>query len=571
MSDFFSGIYSGIRRPDVVMNNGPLPPLSVGSGFPEGFNANPDGKINYSSSLLGDLDPYAYGEAARLSTQAAYLNIPHVVQRIVPTLEMPESQPYNMGGRFFPLSHQVDDGDVAFVIRAMFSPYELVSEKKKFNRQGILFAIDPVVNLATVNYMLHGLQRYGFDKVNHKSWNTLWIALGIDQHFSGEGNFDRSPFSEEMLDAQAKLEECNKLRTRDHKQALERLYYVLRMRVLRRKLADYLLKHVIKPFGVPRGSEKQGGQHQGSSSPVTWPVDFVTAMVVDGKVINLVNFWKHDDINAGDDLIMYVEDRPCTEYVLSHHPKNAKKQAFPMLATWELPSCLAEYGKDGHISTEAEDIVKRMWDLLSELSMLNDPGDDGNRLLRPPAAGTWAPVSFDRAGIGAADLRSQWDQFESIQSAGAGRETRAARPKPYVTRSSLIDVLPEEALLEMHSMLWDSADPERVMAFIDRVRNHRQELQVKVSHAVEAIVHQINNDVPEAGIRRRRDFEMARRLPASTGMGMDRVHVLGSGPVLVKESIFQLVPGVSSSWCTGVKQAVWRHGYWHVARSQVCA
>jgi hypothetical protein len=52
---------------------------------------------------------------------------------------------------------------------------------------------------------------------------------------------------------------------------------------------------------------------------------------------------------------------------------------------------------------------------------------------------------------------------------------------------------------------------------------------------------------------------------------MDRVHVLGSGPVLVKESIFQLVPGVSLSWCTGVKQAVWRHGYWHVARSQVCA
>lgn len=49
-------------------------------------------------------------------------------------------------------------------------------------------------------------------------------------------------------------------------------------------------------------------------------------MVVDGKVINLVNFWKHDDINAGDDLMMYVEDRPCTEYVLSHHPKCMKKQ-----------------------------------------------------------------------------------------------------------------------------------------------------------------------------------------------------------------------------------------------------
>jgi len=31
---------------------------------------------------------------------------------------------------------------------------------------GILHAIDPIVNLATVNYILHGLQRYGFDKVS---------------------------------------------------------------------------------------------------------------------------------------------------------------------------------------------------------------------------------------------------------------------------------------------------------------------------------------------------------------------------------------------------------------------
>jgi hypothetical protein len=107
MSDFFSGIYSGVRRPDVVMNDGPLPPLSISGGYPEGFNGVPDGKINYASSLLGDLDPYAYGEAARLSTQAAYLNIPHVCQRIVPTLNMPEAQPFRMGGQFFSLNHQV--------------------------------------------------------------------------------------------------------------------------------------------------------------------------------------------------------------------------------------------------------------------------------------------------------------------------------------------------------------------------------------------------------------------------------------------------------------------------------
>ena len=107
MSDFFSGIYAGIKRPDVVMNDGPLPPQSISGGYPEGFNGIPDGQINYATTLLGDLDPYAYGEAARLSTQAAYLNIPHVAQRIVPSLEIPEAQPQRMGGNFFRLSHQV--------------------------------------------------------------------------------------------------------------------------------------------------------------------------------------------------------------------------------------------------------------------------------------------------------------------------------------------------------------------------------------------------------------------------------------------------------------------------------
>ena len=107
MSDFFSGIYSGIKRPDVVMNDGPLPPLSITGGYPEGFNGIPDGQINYATSLLGDLDPYAYGEAARLSTQAAYLNIPHVAQRIIPTISLPEAQPEKMGGNFFSMSHQV--------------------------------------------------------------------------------------------------------------------------------------------------------------------------------------------------------------------------------------------------------------------------------------------------------------------------------------------------------------------------------------------------------------------------------------------------------------------------------
>jgi hypothetical protein len=143
----------------------------------------------------------------------------------------------------------------------MFSPYELVAEKKKYNRQGILYAIDPVVNLATVNYILHGLQRYGFDKNDHKWWHTMWIALGIDEHFSGlKQLYDNRTFSAEMFATQKLLVEISgsndKVRT--PAVALKRLYLTLKLSVMRRKLVDYLIKNVIKPFGIPRGSEKQG-------------------------------------------------------------------------------------------------------------------------------------------------------------------------------------------------------------------------------------------------------------------------------------------------------------------------
>ena len=149
---------------------------------------------------------------------------------------------------------------MAFVIRAMFSPFELVNDKKKYNRQGVLHAIDPVVNLATVNYILHSLQRFGFDRTEHKCWHTLWIALGIDQHFSGDNHFTNKKLSEEMVDTQKELDElcADDKKRRTPKEALYRLYNTLKMRTLRRKLVDYLIKHVIKPFGIPRGSEKQG-------------------------------------------------------------------------------------------------------------------------------------------------------------------------------------------------------------------------------------------------------------------------------------------------------------------------
>lgn len=124
MTDFFSGLRGSIAQPDVVMNRGPLPPTSS-AGMPPGFNGIPDGEIGMTSDLLGDLQPYAYGEPSRQGSQAGYQNIPHAVARIIPALHLPETQAYG-GDGMFTLTHQVDDGDIAFVMRAMFSPFELV-------------------------------------------------------------------------------------------------------------------------------------------------------------------------------------------------------------------------------------------------------------------------------------------------------------------------------------------------------------------------------------------------------------------------------------------------------------
>ena len=53
MSGFFSDL-SGIRKPEVIMNMGPLPSQSL----PSPYNAHTDAKINYGSTLLGDVRPY---------------------------------------------------------------------------------------------------------------------------------------------------------------------------------------------------------------------------------------------------------------------------------------------------------------------------------------------------------------------------------------------------------------------------------------------------------------------------------------------------------------------------------
>jgi hypothetical protein len=99
------------------------------------------------------------------------------------------------------------------------------------------------------------------------------------------------------------------------------------------KLATYLCIYVFTPFGICRGSEKQGGQHQGiANKAVTWPVDYVQSFVVDGKIINMRNLWHSDEIAAGDDLCLslQVAEQPPHTYTLSSHPNSRIQQTFSL-------------------------------------------------------------------------------------------------------------------------------------------------------------------------------------------------------------------------------------------------
>ena len=144
MAGLFSGL-SSVRKPDVIMNMGPLPREG---GLPGQFNAMTDAQINYGSTLLGDINPYEFGEPNHLSSQTAYMNIPHKIQKIIPVLRLPEAR---TGAGVFLLSHAVDDGDVAFALR-VDRRAGTIEKMHTFERMELSHAVDPFVNLATVSF-----------------------------------------------------------------------------------------------------------------------------------------------------------------------------------------------------------------------------------------------------------------------------------------------------------------------------------------------------------------------------------------------------------------------------------
>ena len=171
----------------------------------------------------------------------------------------------------------------------------------------------------------------------------------------------------------------------------------------------------------------------------------------------------------------------------------------------------------------------------------------------------------------ASDLKSMWEQQDAVNAAvnsSSGAHTRYnaphEQPRNYSPPGRLFpqDVLPDKMLMEIRTMLFDYADAQNIIDFIEDVREFTAEYKAEVADAVHRLLQaRDGHDDWLVGIpaKRRRLEEYAKATNLADG----------GRPLTVMESVFQLVPGVSSSWCSGVRQAVWRHGYWHIARSQV--
>ena len=266
MSELFANL-GGFRKPDVRMNQGPLP--SVGGG-PVGSDGTPDGVINGTGSLLENITPYAYGESARAGSDSNYQQIPHRAQYIVLPLHLPTQD----GTSLVKISHAVDNGEMAFVLmtrgRQWFSPGENVAVAGPISLP--LFC-----NVATVNYILACMQLA--PPLAAAGQKRSWTAIRKHLWRQGQGGFEVSKTKENGAD---------------------RVQHLFEM-------VQYTVQHLFKPHGVCAGSEKQGGQHEESWAPVQAAVNYTTTMTVDGQNRDLMNYWHSLHICAGDRLLLRLE------------------------------------------------------------------------------------------------------------------------------------------------------------------------------------------------------------------------------------------------------------------------
>ena len=332
MADFFGGLNSSnVRFTDARINgDGPLPTNLSG---PEGINGDPDGRYNFNDSLLSGITPYAFGQG-RMGSDRNYQQIPHRKQFPVPKLFLPEHE-WDTAA-CCEVSHPIDMGDLVFIVNAHHKNFLLNGNMGKHLRHAedtTMPQYNAFCNVCTVNYILAGISNYvervvlaaaaggviEIEDLQNHAWYQLMRCLKID---------------DDLAVMQRRAIELRRYALVESPAML--LYVRLMLKFALRKV----IRDCIKPVGICSTSEKQGGQHEVGFKPVQAAASFFVTMTVDGQNRDLVNVWRHVDVEGGDQLTLHLEwcnsAQGSTHYVLNHYYKGwvAKTVKFPSYARY---------------------------------------------------------------------------------------------------------------------------------------------------------------------------------------------------------------------------------------------
>jgi hypothetical protein len=290
-----SGLLNGqVRLPDAAINYGnkPLPM------FPPGALqfSTPDGRFGDSGSLLpgGLQTPYAYGRSARISTQTQMAH-PNKVALIIPKLFLPAPESDNFGNDNPALEHSISDGDLVFTLK-MGSDMASFGSMYYMAPYGHAAKTVPLINLATANYILWGLQ-VGIRREKSMKWKDFFSKLT-------NGKLSRYP--EELS-----------------------------LKTVWNFIQTYIL-----PFGVMHGSDLQGGQHEGSANNIVThaAVDYVSSFAIEGKLLHVNNMWRDCDVHENDDLILAVRKMEAPHldvtFNLSSSTRSFRSERVPISNSW---------------------------------------------------------------------------------------------------------------------------------------------------------------------------------------------------------------------------------------------
>jgi hypothetical protein len=293
-NDLLSALTGGrIRLPDSVINYGTGNPLPQ---FPPGAThmRTADGLFNHVTSLLAPsaMKPYAYGPEGRLSTQTQMAH-PNRVALIVPKLFIPapESDGHDSSGDPV-LEHSVSDGDLIFTFRipstssACQAPYGHAAKSV------------PLLNLATVNYVLWGLQ-VGMRRQKNKRWSDFFKKL------TKNGEFIR------MLTNGEADEAC----------------------------IWGFVRTYLRPFGIQHGGDQQGGMHEGSSNNIVThgATDYMSSYAIEGRLEHVNNLWRDYDVHENDDLVLALRRKEPGEILhfnLSSSVRATRTERVPVSSTY---------------------------------------------------------------------------------------------------------------------------------------------------------------------------------------------------------------------------------------------